>query len=107
MSKIRLSKLAGEVLFQTIKESNIPLDKGLRIERFEGGLTLVTDRPSKDDRVIKKGRGIVLIIDKQLEEQVGEALIDISNISNKLKLVIIKSEDSGKVQLGIEEDSCH
>ena len=53
MSKIKLSKLAEKVIYQTIKEANIPPDKGLRLEKFENGLKLTIDYPLKDDQTIK------------------------------------------------------
>ena len=94
MSKIKLSKFAEKIIYQTIKESGIPKDKGLRITEFKDGLTLVTDRFSKDDHVIKKDKDILIIINKELEEQIGEAIIDINNISDEPKLIIIKGERS-------------
>ena len=68
MPEIRLSKLAKKVIYQTIKECNIPPDKGLRLKEFDGVLTLTTDSPRKGDRIIKRDDNIVLIISRLLEK---------------------------------------
>jgi len=89
VSKVKLSKVAEEVLSQTMRESKIPPGKGLRLKECEGGLTLTVDSPSKDDQIVKNDDNLIFINDK-LEDQIGEATIDISDIDKKTKLVIIK-----------------
>lgn len=94
-----MSKVAEEVLYQTIKESEIPPGKGLRLKECEGGLTLTIDSPSKGDRIVKKGDKLIFIINKKLEKQIGEATIDISHFQKDAKLVILKHEKGGEVDL--------
>ena len=90
--RIKLSKIAEEVLFQTIVESGIPPGKGLRLKKFEGGLMLSIDSSSQYDRIIKKRDNRLIVVDKELEKQIGSATIDIINTRKKLKLMIIKHE---------------
>ena len=94
-----MSKVAEEVLSQTIKESEIPPGKGLRLKECEGGLTLTIDSPSKGDRIVKKGDSLIFIVDKKLEKQIGEATIDISHFKKDTKLVILKHEKGGEAYL--------
>lgn len=97
MPKVKLSKVAEEVLSQTIKESEIPPGKGLRLKECEDGLTLTIDSPSKGDRIVKKGDNLIFIVDKKLEKQIGEATIDISHFKKDAKLVILKHEKGEEV----------
>jgi len=94
-----LSKVAKEVLSQTIKESEIPPDRGLRLKECEGGLTLTIDSPSNGDRIVKRNNRILIIIDKKLEKQIGESTIDISHFKKDAKLVILKHEKVGEAYL--------
>ena len=94
MKKIKLSKLAEDVIIQTIKRSEIPPCKGLRVEKCEDGLTLTVDSPKKSDRLIKKGGSILLIINNRLENETGEATIDIGEIKKDLKLIIIRHDNT-------------
>ncbi len=90
MTKIKLSKFAAEVLHLTIKLSEIPSDKGLRLEKCEDGLTLTVDSPKKGDRLVKKDGSILLIFNTKFENQIGEATIDIGDIRKNPKLIIIR-----------------
>ncbi len=92
MSNIRVSEVAKEVLYQTIKESSVPLGKGLRLEEVQGGLALTADAPKEADRIIKQDRSILVIVNKELEKKIGKATIDISSIRGKYRLVIIKEK---------------
>lgn len=100
-----MSEVAEEVLSQTIKESEIPPGKGLRLKECGGGLTLTIDSPSKGDRIVKKGDNLIFIVDKKLEKQIGEATIDISHFKKDAKLVILKHEKGGEAYLdSLKED---
>ena len=92
MRNIIVSEIAREVLYQTLKEGGIPLEKGLRLEEFQGSLILTTDIPTRDDRIIKQDRSVLVIINKALEKKIGRATIDISSNKGKYRLVIIKDE---------------
>jgi hypothetical protein len=99
MPKIKLSKVAEEVLYQTIKQSKIPPGKGLRLEECDDGLTVTVSFPSEGDRTVKRGNNIILIVDKNIEKKVGEATIDVSHFKKGTKLVILRHEKDEKVDL--------
>jgi hypothetical protein len=92
MPNIKVTKLAEKVLYKAIKESKVPPDKGLRLEKGKKGLTLSLGYPKEEDRVIRRDESVVLILSDDMEEEVGKATIDISNIESDPKLVIIREK---------------
>jgi len=99
VSKIQLSKLAKKVIHQSIRESNIPKNEGLRLEEAGGVLSLTTDIPKKGDRIIKRDGNIVLIIHRSLEEKMGGAYIDIKILRGEPKLVVVGEKDANKIEI--------
>ena len=93
MSELKLTKLACEILLETIRESKIPPGKGLRLEECDDGLTLKIDRPSTDDQVIKKDQDLIIIVNRELEKKIGSATIDIRRVNKELKLMIITQKE--------------
>jgi len=74
---VEVSELAGNVLVQSLQVSGVSLDKGFRLRKQEDRFALEIDSPANDDRVIKQGEAIVLIVDQGTEDEVGDVLIDV------------------------------
>jgi len=74
---IEMSELAANVLVQSLHASGVEPDKGFRLTKKEGSFALEIDSPAEDDRVIKHGEAIALMVDQDTEEEVGDVLIDV------------------------------
>jgi len=74
---IEVSELAANVLVQSLHASGVEPDKGFRLTKKEDSFALEIDSPAKDDRVIKHGEAIALMVDQDTEEEVGDVLIDV------------------------------
>lgn len=85
---ITVSDEAKAVLWETLQQSGIPSDRGLRFQPSEDGFLLELDQPTEDDRVIRHMDVPVLIIDGVVDEKVGDLLIDITIGSQGAQLTI-------------------
>lgn len=75
---ISISVPAATALLGSLQASGIEPERGLRLTKEEGErLTLCLDIPGDNDRVIKHEGSTLLIIDNDMEKDVGDALIDI------------------------------
>ncbi len=74
---IEVSELAARVLLESLQASGIDRDRGLRLEQEDGQFVLRVDRPEEDDLVVCHDEAVVLIVDRQLESEIGSALIDV------------------------------
>jgi len=90
MPNVRISNIARQVLLQTIRESNIPASKGLRLEEIEGRLSLRIDNPTHKDDVLELQGSVLVIIDKELDARIGPATIDIDENEIEPRLVIFR-----------------
>lgn len=85
---IRVSEIAAEVLFETLKASGLGPDKGLRLKQEDVGLFLNVDTPKNDDNVIRHNKSVILIVDKDTEKKVGDALVDVEEGNEESRLVL-------------------
>jgi hypothetical protein len=79
MGMIRVSDLAAMVMVESLEASGIGPERGLRLKKDGEELSLQIDSPGSDDRVVWHNGAIALIVDKQLEEAMGDALIDVED----------------------------
>jgi len=89
---IEVSKLAGNVLVQTLKASGVGPEKGFRLAKKEDGFALEIDTPADDDRVIKHEGVIALIVDQGTEGEVSDVLIDVKEGVDGPKLMMVSSK---------------
>ncbi|MBN1192002.1 MAG: hypothetical protein JXA46_19780 [Dehalococcoidales bacterium] len=86
---IEISEIALNVLFESLQESHVERERGLRIKEERDRITLALDRPKERDRVISCKNQSVLIIDPGFEARVGDALIDVEDMGEgDLELVM-------------------
>lgn len=85
---IELSRLAATVLLESLQASGAGHDTGLRLEGREGQFTLRLDSPGENDRVIRHSEGVVLIVDHDVEANLGEAFIDVEEGPKEYELVM-------------------
>lgn len=81
---IQMSSIAEMVLLESLQASNVDSNAGLRLRRDDNGFTLNIDTPGDNDHVFWNEETPVLIIDKKLEESVGDMLVDIEEESDRL-----------------------
>lgn len=94
---IGISEVAVKVLAEGLQASGVEPEKGLRLSEEGSNLTLGLDTPKENDRVVSQDGQSVLIINQELEERVGDALIDIEQTSEGPAL-IMRSVEKGKEQ---------
>jgi len=85
---ISVSQLAASVLFETLKESGVQNGQSLRLVKIEKGFTLEVDTPKQSDRVVRYEGDVVLIVDRDLENEIGDARIDVEENSHGRDLVM-------------------
>jgi hypothetical protein len=88
---IGLSELAATVLVESLQASGIGREKGLRLKPKGKRYTLQLDTPGNNDRIIRYKGAIALIVDKNVEINVGNATIDIEKGIRESYLALIKN----------------
>ncbi len=76
---IGLSVLATAALVKSLEASGVGPEKGLRLKPKGKQLTLKLDSPGDNDRIIWYKGAIALIIDKDFEAEIGDAIIDVED----------------------------
>jgi hypothetical protein len=76
---IEVSDLAANALVQSLEASGVESDKGFRLTKKADRFALEIDSPAEDDRVIRHGGSIALMVDQGIEEEVGDVLIDVED----------------------------
>ena len=85
---IELTDLAALVMVESVESSGAGREKGLRLQPKGEDLSLKIDSPGENDRVIWHNGAIALIVDKDLETEIGNATIDIEDDPEEPYLVI-------------------
>lgn len=96
---ISVSKLAASVLFKTLQESEVQSGQSLRLVREEEGFVLQLDSPVETDRVIRYEGAIVLIVNRDLENELDDARIDVKETTEGCELVMQRPANPN--------DACH
>ena len=87
---ILVSDVAKAALWESLQESGVEPGWGLRLTATEGAFTLDLDYPKEQDRVIEHRDSKVIIVDRETEDLIGEAIIDINEGENGSELVFRK-----------------
>ena len=88
------------VLQETLRASGVSLDTGFRVEVRAEGLGLRLDQASGDDRVVERDGAPLILMAPEVEEVVGDALIDIVRVGERLELVVRKAAEEPHVWRG-------
>ncbi|MBE0431303.1 MAG: hypothetical protein IBX67_05710 [Dehalococcoidia bacterium] len=76
---IEVSELAANALAQSLQMSGVEPEKGFRLTRQEDKFALEIDSPAQEDKVIEHEGTIVLMVDQDTEQEVGDVLIDVED----------------------------
>lgn len=87
---IEVSSLAKTVLHETLRSCGVLPLNGLRLSQGEEGFILALDYPGPKDRIIEDREEMVLIVDRELESEIGDAFIDVREIDDRAELVIAR-----------------
>ncbi len=90
-SEVGMSKLAATALRQSLQESGVSPDEGLRLKEENGQFMLSLDAPRGDDYVIRYDKAIILIISRDMAERVGEAVVGVEETPLGPDLVMRRS----------------
>lgn len=85
---IQVSEIAAMVILEALQANGSGPEKGLRLKRVENGLSLHIDVPGKNDNILWHNKSIILIVDKDTEKNVGDALVDIEEGAEEPRLVL-------------------
>ncbi|MCI0440015.1 MAG: hypothetical protein L0177_12930 [Chloroflexi bacterium] len=86
---LKITAPAALVMMQALIDSEIGPDKGLRLIKAEDHrLTLDVDSPCENDRVVRYLGSTLLIVDRGLDDSLGNAVIDLGKGPDGLELVI-------------------
>lgn len=92
---IQVSDLAKAALWESLRESGVSPEQGLRLTAGHGAFTLDLDYPTNKDRVIEHRDATIIIVDRETEDLVGDAIIDIDEGENGSELVFRKISSNG------------
>lgn len=85
---IQVSEIAAMAILEALAASGVEPDKGLRLKREVMGFSLSIDTPADNDSIIYRSQSLVLIVDKNTEEEVGDALVDVEDGPEEAHLVL-------------------
>jgi hypothetical protein len=85
---VDVTSRAKSVLHEALELSGFGTETGLRLRRQEGKLTLDVDQAGTNDRSITHEGRTVLIIDQELDREMGEVRVDIGEDPNGPELVM-------------------
>lgn len=88
VNMIGLSELAAMALVESLEASGVDPEKGLRLKPEGGELALQLDSPGDNDRIIWHNGAIALIVDKDIEAKIGDAIIDVEDDPNEPYLAL-------------------
>ena len=98
---IGLSELAAMALVESLEASGVGAEKGLRLKSKGRQLALQLDSPGDNDRIIWHNGAIALIIDKDFEVKIGDAIIDVEDDPDEPYLAIRRhASHDDKIVLG-------
>jgi len=86
-----LSERAAEELVAILERAGAEPGEGLRIKKEDNRFILKLDRPGGEDRVIKIGNRVGLIIDNHLEDEIADLIIDLEEGSDGARLTVSDS----------------
>jgi hypothetical protein len=99
---ISISPLAASVLRKTLQESNVKRGLSLRLIRKRQFFLLQLDSPGETDRVIRYEGAIVLIVDKELENELNIARIDVEETPEGYDLVMRRPANPSEITDNIQ-----
>ncbi len=85
---VDITSRAKSVLHEALELSGFGSETGLRLNRQQGNLTLDIDRAGVNDRAITYGSRTVIIIDRELDHEMGDVCVDIGEDPNGPELVV-------------------
>ncbi len=92
ITMVQISDQAATIVVETFRSIALPPEKYLRIGIDKGHTSLFTDTHRKNDRLVKKADQVIFIIDKDLDKEMSDKVVDLGWDTNKeqVKLVIRK-----------------
>jgi len=85
---IQVSEIAAMVILEALQANGSGPEKGLRLKQEKNGISLNIDTPGNNDNIIWHNKSIVLIVDKDTEKKVGDAMVDIEEGEEEPRLVL-------------------
>ncbi len=85
---IKVSQQAATVLVESLRQSGVGPEQGLRLQRQGSSYSLEVDSPNDEDEVIRHENSVVLIVEPQVSDEIGDALIDIADSPEGPRLVM-------------------
>lgn len=79
---IGLSEIAAKALVESLQEIGVGSEKGLRLSLKGDQPVLELDNLGKNDHLIMHNGAIALIVDKDIEAEIGDAFIDVEGDSD-------------------------
>jgi hypothetical protein len=98
---ISISQFAASVLYKTLQKSKVREGQSLRLAREKERFVLQVDSPIKTDRVIKYKDTVVLMVNRDLENELGNARIDIEETTEGPDLIMRRSANPNTVTSSI------
>jgi hypothetical protein len=86
---VNVSERAAAVLFETLQASGAGSEQGMKLVPTEGGIRLQVSEPDEADRVIRYNEAVVLIVPEEVDEALGDALIDVQDSQDGPRLTIV------------------
>jgi hypothetical protein len=85
---IQLSEIAAMALLASLQAGGVEFNKGLRLKQEDRKFTLHIDTPGENDRITWQSKTPLLIVDQDLEAEIGDMLVDVEERGEENRLVI-------------------
>jgi hypothetical protein len=94
---ISISKLAASVLLRNCKDRKINAGKIFQLNKKGQRYTVQLDKPKKNDRMMHYGDSVVLIVDNNIEKEIGNACINVEEGRPSHNLLMRKNAITYKI----------
>jgi len=94
---ISISKFAASVLLRNCKDRKIHAGKIFRLNKRGHRYTVQLDKPKKTDHIMRYGDSAVLIVDNDIEKEIGNAYINVKEGRTSHNLVMQKNTITYKI----------
>ena len=76
---VQITEAASALLLENLVSTSVPEETGYRLAASQGGYKLRLDRPSTEDRVVRRDGHVLLMIAQDLDEELENIVLDVRN----------------------------
>ena len=87
---MQLSETANDVLLSAVRDAGLANGRCLRLVKADGGYGLTIDLPTGWDTVLQQEGRSILVMTKEVEQSLDDALIDVKEGEGAFQLMVYR-----------------